>query len=100
LPISPFRSDPGSIFVGRVADRLVAKRHQALRHGRQVENLDNLLIEKRDDVSIRSGRGENSDPGVALNIWVSGSVIVGTSGTVCERVLPVTASARNLPWLR
>ena len=48
-------------------------------------------------MTVRAGRRQNADPGVALDIRDPASVIVGTSGKLRERFLPVTASARNLP---
>src|SRR5262249_31655475 len=59
-------------FLRRARDHLVAERRQGVLQVRQGENLDDRAIERGDDRFWRSGRDEDSDPTIALDIGVAG----------------------------
>jgi predicted RNA polymerase sigma factor len=57
--------------VGRIGDRFIAKRQQALFHGRLFNDLDELTVEQSDDVFRRTGRDEDANPTVSRYIRVT-----------------------------
>jgi len=63
-----------STFVGRVGDRLVPERRQALLHLRNCNGLGDLAVEECDDVFWRSRWEENNIPVVAFDAWIAGFV--------------------------
>ena len=95
-PGREFGLDPRGELVGRAADGIEPERRQALLHVGLGEDVDDLAIERGNDV-LRCARGRDEpDPAVALDAGMTRFRQGGTSGSVCARAALVTASARTL----
>src|SRR5262249_60941616 len=72
--LRPFRNfcpELGSTLFRRIADRLEAQRCQPLLHIRQRDELDDLLMEKRDDFLGGSGWDDHGEPRLALDVGIA-----------------------------
>src|SRR5262249_43429546 len=70
-PFGNFRPDLESTLIGRIGNRLEAKRCNALLDVSQLANLDDLLIEQSDDLLGRSCWDEDSLPVLTLDVCVA-----------------------------
>src|SRR5262249_39928883 len=92
-PFGNFCPDLESTLIGRIGNRLEAKRCHALLDVRQHDNLDDLLIEQSEDLLGRSCWDEDSLPVLTLDVRVSQLLPwyarpVGSSIASCQICLP------------